>query len=71
MKKDVESEFIKSFMGNGMDFYNILENLENTIFDSTDPLFSNILYSEIFNTEVLKFLGTKDFKIKIKEYIEV
>ncbi|MEA5460340.1 hypothetical protein VB796_14900 [Arcicella sp. LKC2W] len=71
LKKDVESEFIKSFMGNGMNFYNILENLENTIFDSTDPLFSNILYSEIFNTEVLKFLGTKDFKIKIKEYIEV
>lgn len=71
LKKDVESIFIKSFKKNGANFYDVLESLEDDLFDNLEPLYSNILYAEIFNVDVEKFLNTKDFKIKIKEYLEI
>ena len=71
LKRDVDNVFVKSFRKNGWNFYDILESLEDAVFDNTEPLFSNVLYAEIFNPDVEKFLNTKDFKIKIKEYLEI
>ncbi|MBN1185365.1 MAG: hypothetical protein JXB49_23980 [Bacteroidales bacterium] len=36
-----------------------------------EPLYKNIQYSEIFNEKAFKFLESKDFRTKIKDYINV
>ena len=67
-ENQVELEIGKAFNSN---FYTILENKETEVNNIVDPLYTNIIYSEIFNDKVLKFLGDKEFNLKIKEYIEV
>lgn len=51
-------------------FYNALLELEEFVNSHESLQFHNIVYKEIFNTDILKFLNTDDFKNDIKEYIE-
>lgn len=64
IEKEVESVF-------KLDFFKFLESYGNQINDIKEPIYTNIQYSEIFNDKALKFLESKDFKLKIKEYIKV
>lgn len=52
-------------------FFKVLENVEQEVNSSSLPIYTSIKYNEVFNDKVLKFLGNKDFKTKIKEYINI
>lgn len=64
IEKEVESVF-------KLDFFRFFESYGNQINDIKEPIYTNIQYSEIFNDKALRFLESKDFKLKIKEYIKV
>lgn len=52
------------------DFFDVLVELEREISESEELPFVGLDYQKIFNANVIKFLGTKDFKDSIKDYIE-
>lgn len=62
----VETEFQTVFK---QDIFKAFEIYEPQINDIKEPIYTNIRYCEIFNDKVIKFLESKDFKSKIKEYI--
>ena len=64
IEKEIEEVFNK-------ELFKCLETYGSKINEIEKPIYSNIKYSEIFNDKALKFLESKDFKIKIKEYIDV
>jgi hypothetical protein len=64
----IENEIETIFNQN---FFKILEIFNVEINDIKEPIYGNIQYSEVFNTKTLKFLESKDFKTKIREYIKV
>lgn len=52
--------------------FDIFTTLEKTLVDIEsieNPIYTNIVLSEIFNEKVIKFLGEKSFNLKIREYI--
>jgi len=55
----------------GQDLFKFFTTYENQINEITEPAYTNIVYAEVFNDKALKFLENKDFKSKIKEYIDV
>lgn len=64
----IETEIIKIYGGS---LLTIFEKIESTVSEISEPLYTDIIYNEVFNDKVIKFLENKDFKTKIKEYIEV
>lgn len=66
-KKDIESEINKCF--NEKNIFDLFERVENQTKDTLDK-YSHLIYSEIFNSDVLTFLGTKNFKRQLKKYID-
>lgn len=64
----VESEITSVFK---QDLFKVFETYDKEINDIQEPIYSNIQYSEVFNDKSIKFLESKDFKSKIKEYIKV
>lgn len=64
LEKEVESVF-------KLDFFKFIESYGDQINDIKEPIYTNIQYSVIFNDKALKFLESKDFRLKIKEYIKV
>ncbi len=67
-RKDSIEEIIESIFDDS--FFNVLLTLEAFVNDNKSLEFHDIVYDEIFNDKVLKFLSTKNFKDEIKEYIE-
>lgn len=53
------------------DIYSFIENRANEIKQIVTPLYTNIIFNEIFNEKAYKFLKEKSFNTKIKEYIAV
>lgn len=53
------------------DIYTFIENRETEIKEIVAPIYTNIIFNEIFNDKVVKFLKEKSFNTKIKEYIVV
>lgn len=53
------------------DIFKFFESYESQINEIIEPVYTNILYTEIFNDKAVKFLESKDFKSKIKDYIKV
>lgn len=51
-------------------FFDLLLELEDFVLGTESLEFHNIIYKEIFNEKVIKFLETKNFKDEIKDYIE-
>ena len=70
LKKDLVSEFTKVFGKTEKDFFLCLEQIEEEILNEDEPVFKDIKYASIFNDDVLKFLNGKNFKNKIKDYID-
>jgi energy-coupling factor transporter ATP-binding protein EcfA2 len=66
-KDNIQEEIEKSFNG---EFFDIIEGLEKQIKEGESTNFSEIEYSQVFNDKSLAFLGTSDFKTRIKAYIE-
>lgn len=64
---NIEKEIEKIF---GDNFYDVLLNLEAFVNANESLAFHDIVYREIFNDTVLKFLATKNFKKEIEEYIQ-
>lgn len=53
------------------DIYSFIESRANEINTIETPILTNIIFNEIFNDKVSKFLKEKSFNTKIKEYIAV
>jgi hypothetical protein len=64
----VENEIESAFR---QDLFKMFDTYDAEINEITEPIYSNIQYSEVFNDRSIKFLESKDFKSKIKEYIKV
>lgn len=64
----IEMELIAIFGGS---FLKILEELKDLVEAITTPNFVDIIYNEVFNEKILKFLQGKNFNKKISDYIEI
>ncbi len=64
--QQVETEITNTYKKN---LFSSFETIESQVNEISEPIYIGIKYNEIFNDKVLKFLGTSDFKLKIKEYI--
>lgn len=53
------------------DIYSFIESRATEINEIETPLYSNIVYNEIFNEKAYKFLKEKSFNTKIREYITI
>lgn len=54
-----------------IDIYSFIESRATEINENETPILTNIIFNEVFNDKVLKFLKEKSFNTKIKEYIDV
>lgn len=70
LKNEIEDEISRTFTSEIGRLFDSLTRVEREVLDSSDPVYSDIKYSEIFNDKVLSFLNTKDFKVKLEEYIK-
>jgi len=52
-------------------FFSVIESRKEEISEISSPIYSNIIYNEIFNDKAYKFLQSKSFNTKIKDYITV
>lgn len=53
------------------ELYSFIENYGRDIHKIETPIYTNIVFKEIFNEKALKFLKEKSFNTKIKEYISI
>lgn len=64
----IEQTIIDAFKN---DIYSFVETRSAEINEIETPILNNIIFNEIFNDKVSKFLKEKSFNTKIKEYISV
>jgi hypothetical protein len=69
-KKDLEKEISSAFTKSDDEFYKALNRIEGELLAQKDTPFADIHYDKIFDEKVLSFLGTKDFKTAIEDYIK-
>jgi len=67
LKKEIEEEINATF--NNEDFYDCLERLEKEV-SKSEPKYTNLPYSDVFNQKVIDFLEDPVVKGHLKEYIE-
>lgn len=70
LKKGVDAEFSTDFTSYENDFFKAIGRVKAEVIDETEAEFSDIVYTKVFSSKVVAFLETKDFKTKLKEYIE-
>lgn len=70
LKKSIDSEFSTDFTFNSNDFFKAIGRVKTEVNDDNEAEFSDIIYSKVFSPKIVAFLETKDFKIKLQEYIE-
>jgi hypothetical protein len=71
LKSDLVIEFTKTFNMSEKDLLKCLELVEDLVNDESEPDYSEIIYTSIFNDKVLEFLKAKDVKTKLEEYMNV
>src|ERR1035437_1475760 len=69
LKNDIENEISKTFTSENDRLFDSLGRVEKEVLDPSEPIYSDIKYVEVFNEKVLSFLMTKDFKVKLEDYI--
>ena len=69
-KKDLEKEISSAFTKSDDELYKALNRIEGELLAQKDTPFADIRYDTIFDEKVLSFLGTKDFKTAIENYIK-
>jgi hypothetical protein len=70
LKKGIDKSFSLAFTHSENEFYKALVRVKEEVLDEEEPLFDDISYTSVFSDKVVTFIGTKDFKEKISEYIE-
>ncbi len=70
LRSGIEDEISLAFTSTTGKLFTSLERIEKEVLDKAEHEFSDIIYKSIFNDKVIKFLDTKDFKVKITEYIK-
>lgn len=68
-KKDLEKEISLTFTKSDDEFYLALIRVKDEMDAQKDSPFSDLLYDMIFDEKILNFLGTKDVKTAIENYI--
>lgn len=68
-KKNLEAEISSTFTKSGDEFYRALERVESELRAQKDAPFADVDYDVIFDDKVVEFLGTKDFKSAIEDYV--
>jgi hypothetical protein len=70
-KRDIEKEIATAFTSDETKFMRALERVRTDVNEEPgDAPFATIFYDTVFDEKVLAILETKDFKSKIKGYIE-
>jgi energy-coupling factor transporter ATP-binding protein EcfA2 len=69
-RKDLEKEISSAFTKSDDEFFKALNRIEGELLAQKDTPFADIRYDTIFDEKVLSFLGTKDFKTAIEDYIK-
>ena len=69
-KKDLEVEVSSTFTKSGDEFYKALFRIKEELLAQKDAPFADVKYDAIFDDKVLGFLGTKDFKTAIEDYVK-
>jgi len=69
-KKDLEKEISSTFTKSDDQFYRALIRVKDELLAQKDAPFADIEYDTIFDDKVLGFLGQKDFKAAIENYIK-
>jgi len=69
-KKDLEKEISSTFTKSDDEFYVALIRVKDELLAQKDAPFADIHYDTIFDEKVLSFLGTKDFKTAIEDYVK-
>jgi len=69
-KKDLEKEISATFTRSDDEFYLALIRVKDEVLAQKDAPFAGIYYDTIFDEKVLSFLGTKDVKTAIENFIK-
>jgi|CXWL01.1.fsa_nt_gi energy-coupling factor transporter ATP-binding protein EcfA2 len=69
-KKDLEKEISSTFTKNDDQLFRALVRIQNELLEQKDAPFADISYDTIFDDKVLGFLGTKDVKTAIENYVK-
>jgi ABC-type lipoprotein export system ATPase subunit len=69
-KKDLEKEISSTFTKSDDELFRALVRIKDEVLAQKDAPFANITYDKIFDEKVLVFLGTKDVKTAIENYIK-
>ncbi len=69
-KKDLEKEISSTFTKSDDEFYRALIRVKDEVLAQKDAPFADIRYDTLFDEKVLSFLGTKDFKTAIEDYVK-
>lgn len=70
VKKEIETIFSNDFTNYPDEFYKALLRVKIEVLEASEPELADIKYVDVFSDKTIAFLETKDFKEKIKEYIE-
>ncbi len=70
LRSGIEDEISVVFTSTTGNLFTSLERIEKEVLDKAEHEFSDVIYKNIFNDKVIKFLDTKDFEVKITEYIK-
>lgn len=69
-KMNLEKEISSSFTQSDNEFFKALNRIEGELLAQKEIPFADIRYDTIFDEKVLNFLGTKDFKTAIEDYVK-
>ena len=69
-KKDLKKEISSTFTKSDDKFDRALIRVKEELLAQKDAPFADIRYDTIFDEKVLSFLGTKDFKTVIEDYVK-
>ncbi len=69
-KRDLEKEISSTFTTSEDSFYPALFHVEDELMAQKETPFADIPYDTILDEKVMSFLGTKDFKTAIENYIK-
>jgi len=69
-KKDLEKEISSTFTKSDDEFYSALIRVRDEVLTQKDAPFAEVNYDTIFDEKVLSFLGTKDVKTALENYIK-
>jgi hypothetical protein len=69
-KKALEKEISSTFTRSDDEFYRALIRVKDEVLAQKDAPFAGIRYDTIFDEKVLSFLGTKDVKTAIENYVK-